>query len=133
MESELALSERIETARKTVDQVTYEVQNLHAIAALTSSLHVDGHRADLVILKAAKANAAFEGRAAIDESDIARAAELALPHRLRRGPFQQAEIKLTELEDRIEQIQSQAGGSPQSEPEALEEQELDRKKVSARA
>ncbi|MEE9216480.1 MAG: ATP-binding protein [Anaerolineales bacterium] len=133
IESELELSERIETARKTVDKVSYEVQNLHAIAALTSSLHVDGHRADLVILKAAKAHAAFEGRKAIDESDIARAAELALPHRLRRGPFQQAEIKLTDLEDRIEQIQSQAGGSPQSEPEPLEEQELDRKKVSARA
>ena len=84
-------------------------------------------------LKAAKANAAFEDREAIDDSDIARAAELALPHRLRRGPFQQAEIKLTDLEDRIEQIQSQAGGSPDSEPEPLEEQELDRKKVSARA
>ncbi len=43
------------------------------------------------------------------------------------------QIKLTDLEDRIEQIQSQAGGSTQSEPEPLEEQELDRKKVSARA
>ncbi len=133
MESELELSKRIETARKTADKVNYETRNLHAIAALTSSLNVDGHRADLVILKAAKAHAAFEAREAIDDSDIARAAELALPHRLRRGPFQQAEIKLTDLEDRIEQIQSQAGGSPKSEPEPLEEQELDRKKVSARA
>ena len=133
MDSELELSKRIETARKIVDKVSYEARNLHAIAALTSSLKVDGHRADLVILKAAKAHAAFESREAIDDSDIARAAELALPHRLRRGPFQQAEIKLTDLEDRIEQIQSQAGGSPESEPEPLEEQELDRKKVSARA
>ena len=133
IDSELELSKRIETARQTVDKVSYETRNLHAIAALTSSLNVDGHRADLVILKAAKANAAFEGREAIDDSDIARAAELALPHRLRRGPFQQAEIKLTDLEDRIAQIQSQAGGSPESEPDPLEEQELDRKKVSARA
>ena len=133
MESELELSERIEAARKTVDEVSYEPLNLHAIAALTSSLHVDGHRADLVILKAAKAHAAYEGRKAIEETDIARAAELALPHRLRRGPFQQSEIKLSDLEDRIEQIQSQAGGSPKAEPEPLEEQELDRKKVSAGA
>ncbi len=64
MDSELELSKRIETARQTVDKVSYETRNLHAIAALTSSLNVDGHRADLVILKAAKANAAFEGREA---------------------------------------------------------------------
>ncbi|MCZ6529782.1 MAG: ATP-binding protein [Chloroflexi bacterium] len=133
IESELKLSQRIESAREWVDKVSYEAVNLHAIAALTSSLHVDGHRADLVILKAAKAHAAYEGRRAIDETDIARAAELALPHRLRRGPFQQAEIKLTDLEDRIEQIQNQAAGSPESEPEPLEEQDPNRKKVSAGA
>ena len=133
IESELKLSQRIESAREWVDKVSYEAVNLHAIAALTSSLHVDGHRADLVILKAAKAHAAYEGRRAIDETDIARAAELALPHRLRRGPFQQAEIKLTDLEDRIEQIQNQAGGSPESEPEPLEEQDPNRKKVGAGA
>jgi Mg-chelatase subunit ChlI len=133
IEKEQALSQRIESARELVDKVTYEARNLQAIAALTSSLHVDGHRADLVILKAAKAHAAYEGRQGIDESDIARAAELALPHRLRRGPFHQADIKLADLEDRIEQIQTQVGGSPQSEPEPLEEQEPDQKKVSARA
>ena len=133
MGSEDTLSQRIETARELVDSVSYKAENLHAIAALTSSLHVDGHRADLVILKAAKSHAAFEGRPAIDLTDIARAAELALPHRLRRGPFHQTEIKLTDLEDRIGQIQTQAGGSSKPEPEPSEEQEPDRKKVSARA
>ncbi|MFQ5943282.1 MAG: ATP-binding protein [Anaerolineales bacterium] len=133
MDREQELSQQIEHAREWVDKVNYEAHNLHAIAALTSSLHVDGHRADLVILKAAKAHAAFEGRQAIDDSDIAQAAELALPHRLRRGPFQQAEIKLTDLEERIEQIQTQTGGSSESEAEPVEEQEPDQKKVSARA
>jgi Mg-chelatase subunit ChlI len=67
-----------------------------------------------VILKAARAQAAFEGRTAITDRDIALAAELALPHRLKRGPFQQAEISMEELQDRIEQLQgrSQASGQP---------------------
>jgi Mg-chelatase subunit ChlI len=81
-----------------------------SIAALTSSLQVDGHRADLVILKAARAQAAFEGRLQITDHDIALAAELALPHRIRRGPFYQTEIGVEELQDRISQLQSQAMG-----------------------
>ena len=130
MEKELALSNKIEAGRSLVDSVTYAARDLHAIAALTSALRVDGHRADLVILKAAKAHAALEGRTAIEETDIARAAELALPHRLRRGPFQQAEFKLADLEERLEQIQAE--GMP-AEPEPKEEQEQPRKKVGARA
>jgi Mg-chelatase subunit ChlI len=79
-----------------------------SIAALTSSLNVDGHRADLVILKAARAQAAFEGRTNITDHDIALAAELALPHRIRRGPFHQAEITSQQLQERIEQLAGQA-------------------------
>jgi len=66
---------------------------------------VDGHRADLVILKAARAQAAFEGRTSINDRDIALAAELALPHRMKGGPFQKEEIGMEELRDRIEQLQ----------------------------
>src|SRR5512133_2579146 len=57
-EDELSL--QIENGRKLVDQVTYTRQNLLSIAALTSSLNVDGHRSDLVILKTARAQAAFD-------------------------------------------------------------------------
>ncbi len=60
--SEQTLSREIDAARRLVDHVGYSPRDLFAIAALTASLHVDGHRADLVILKAARAHAAFEGR-----------------------------------------------------------------------
>lgn len=130
---EHALSQQIVAGRELVDRVAYSGRNLQAIAALTSSLRVDGHRADLVILKAATAQAAFEGREAIQEADIARAAELALPHRLRKGLFQQTEIKLADLEQRLEQIQAQGGASTQPDPDATEQQEAPPKKVSAQA
>ena len=40
--------------------------------------------------------------------DIALAAELALPHRLKRSPFQQASTRMEELAERIEQLQGRA-------------------------
>jgi len=124
-----ALSHQIDAARKLVDHVTYSKRNLLSIAALTSSLQVDGHRADLVILKAARAQAAYEGRTSITDLDIALAAELALPHRLRRGPFHQAEISLDDLQARIDQAQAQVGAAYESET-ASEPQPADKKKVS---
>ncbi len=99
------LSLQIENGRKLVDQVTYTRQNLLSIAALTSSLNVDGHRSDLVILKTARAQAAFDGRTSITDRDIALAAELALPHRLKSSPFQREEMGMEELQERIEQLQ----------------------------
>ena len=113
------LSRRIEQASTLVNKVTYSSRDLLSIAALTSSLNVEGHRADLVILKTARAQAAFEGRTAITERDIALAAELALPHRIRQGPLQQSAVSQEELQERIEQLQgaTSATGEPQPVPE----------------
>ncbi|NPV75596.1 MAG: AAA domain-containing protein [Anaerolineae bacterium] len=103
---EQELSEQIVNARKLLDQVRHTSRDLLSIAALTASLNVEGHRSDLVILKTARAQAAFDGRTSITDRDIALAAELALPHRLKRGPFQQTEMGMEELQERIEQLQT---------------------------
>ncbi|HOS53051.1 MAG TPA: ATP-binding protein, partial [Anaerolineaceae bacterium] len=118
-EKEQELSHQIENARKLVDEVTYTRQNLLSIAALTSSLNVDGHRSDLVILKTSRAQAAFDGRRQINDRDIALAAELALPHRLKSGPFQREEMGMEELQERIEQLQG--GTSGENEEETISE------------
>ncbi len=128
LDREQRLSREIEVAREMLDQVTHTKQDLLSIAALTTSLEVDGHRADLVILKAARAHAAFEGRSAINERDIALGAELALPHRLRRGPFQQVEVTPGDLQQRIEEIQSQAGASMETPGEPSESHPSTKKK-----
>jgi Mg-chelatase subunit ChlI len=123
LSKEQELSRQIERARTIIDQVGYTSRDLLAIAQLTASLNVDGHRADLVILKAARAQAAFEGRTAISGRDIALAAELALPHRIRRGPFQQEEITMEELQDRIEQLQGASSTGEQRETAPSGEEE----------
>ena len=105
---EVELSQQIEAGRQLVDEVTYNRMNLLSIAALTASLNVDGHRSDLVILKTARAQAALEGRKQITDRDIALAAELTLPHRLKSGPFQREEMGMEELQERIEQLKGGA-------------------------
>jgi len=115
---EQKLSEQITRARNLLPEVQYSSRNLVDIANLSTSLQVDGHRSDLVILKTARAHAAFEGRKSITGRDIGLAAELAYPHRIKRGPFQQAEISAEELAEKIE---SMAGASSEGENEAGEE------------
>jgi Mg-chelatase subunit ChlI len=128
--SEEELSNKIEQARTLVDSVGYTSRDLLSIAALSSSLNVDGHRADLVILKTARAHAAFEARGLITDLDIALAAELALPHRIKRGPFHQAEISMDDLQERIEQLQGATAnmGEPDSAPEDQGQESFGKKK-----
>lgn len=105
---EQQLSERIAQARSLLPQVTYTAADLYTIAALCAEMEVDGHRADIVILKAAQAQAAFEGRNQVSERDILLAAELALPHRLKKRPFQEAEAAFARLEDTLNRIETEA-------------------------
>mgnify|MGYP000843922537 FL=1 len=113
---EQALSNRIQKARALVDEVTYTTRDLLIIADLTASLEVDGHRSDLVILKAARAQAAFDGRTRIVPNDIALAAELALPHRVKAGPFRKSDVGIEALEERIEQLKEQAAVEAEQTP-----------------
>lgn len=131
--SEKELSGKIAKARQLIDKVKYSSRDLLSIASLTASLKVDGHRADIVILKTARAHAAFEKRAAINNLDIAIAAELALSHRTKHGPFNQPEVTLEELQERISDLASQPGengGDPQPDAsKAAEEAESSKKKA----
>ncbi|MFQ5398384.1 MAG: ATP-binding protein [Anaerolineae bacterium] len=115
VEQEKQLSERIANARRILNNVQYNRRNLVSIAGLTSSLKVDGHRADLVILRGAQAHAALFGRQYITDEDIVLAAELALPHRIKGRPFQDTNIAAHDLEERLEQVQSEMGSAEAGE------------------
>jgi Mg-chelatase subunit ChlI len=118
--SEKDLTEEIDLGRRLVEKVTYSQRDLNAIATLTTSMGVDGHRADLVILRAARANAAFLGRTEVNDEDIITAAELALPHRIKHGPFQKTEVSAYDLQERLEQIRDDAGAA-EGKPQPSEE------------
>jgi Mg-chelatase subunit ChlI len=129
LRQEIEVSQQIEKARQLLEKVTYTSRDLLSIASLTASMNVDGHRSDLVILKTARAHAAFEGRTAITERDILLAAELALPHRIKRGPFQQGELNIDDLQERIDQLQSAVTSAGEPEPVPEEEEHREKKKA----
>ncbi|CCK82360.1 ATP-binding protein [Desulfobacula toluolica] len=83
------LSQKIEQAMDLYPRVTIERPLLYEIASFCLDVGVDGHRGDIIILKTAKTLAAYNGRDQVDSADIERAAELALPHRIRRKPLQE--------------------------------------------
>jgi len=126
---EQELSQMIDAARNLLEKVTHTTRDLLSIAALTASLNVEGHRSDLVILKAARAQAAFEGRTNVTDRDIAMAAELALPHRIKRGPFQQTEMGMEELQERIEQLKGESAGEQSDSEQQPAEQADEQKKT----
>ncbi|GAB6907672.1 Magnesium-chelatase subunit ChlI homolog [Desulfosarcina cetonica] len=79
--------ERIQQAIVRYPQVTIARELLFTIAQCCLDVGVDGHRGDIIILKTAKTLAAWNGRDAVEKADIDTAAELALPHRVRRQPL----------------------------------------------
>ncbi|MDR2787092.1 MAG: ATP-binding protein [Candidatus Accumulibacter sp.] len=93
-----ALAARIERARRILaSEAAVERELLFRIARLCLEVGVDGHRGDIVILRTARALAAFEGRGEVRPEDIDNAADLSLPHRVRRQP-------LMEMADNLEAI-----------------------------
>jgi Mg-chelatase subunit ChlI len=112
--------------------VTHTQRDLFTIAQLTTSFKVDGHRADIVILKTARAHAALLGRVAINEQDIMLAAELALPHRLKRQPFEEAVMDAGQLEERLRKARAEAPPDMQPTPQEQMETSPSAKKPQSR-
>lgn len=78
-----ACAARVAGARSLLPQTRIPESVRNYIADLTLSQNVAGHRADLVIARAACAHAAWHGRTAVKVQDVVQVAELALSHRRR--------------------------------------------------
>ncbi len=78
-----ALKQRCEQARQLLDSIELDDTSLTLITERCFEAGVDGMRADLVWLRAARAHAAWRGARAIAEQDIDAVAEFALRHRRR--------------------------------------------------
>jgi Mg-chelatase subunit ChlI len=92
------LRERIMEARRQLEQVNCPDPQIDFACRVTTALDVQGHRADITLIKAAQTLAAWEGRASVLDDDIRRTAALVLPHRMRRDPTQEPELDQRRLE-----------------------------------
>lgn len=112
-DADAELARRIAAARALVDDVVLPDTELRRIAALCAAFDVDGMRADLVVARTAVAHAAWRGAPTVEEQDIRVAAELALPHRRRRDPFDDPGIDREQLDEAL----AQAGSEPDPDPD----------------
>lgn len=103
-EEQNRLAETIKRARLLLPEVSYGQDILNLIARIAIALEVDGHRADLTLLKTAIALSAYEGRSTVSPEDIYRASELALAHRMRRLPFDSADFSAEDMRHLCETI-----------------------------
>jgi magnesium chelatase subunit D len=106
-DADAELAGRIAAARAIVDDVVLPDNELRRIAALCAAFDVDGMRADLVVARTAVAHAAWRGGHTVGEQDIRVAAELALPHRRRRDPFDDPGIDRDQLDEALRQAGDQ--------------------------
>ena len=111
-ESEQALRERIQQARQMVPSVRISLYFRQVVAHLVArELRSEGHRGDLVVIRTARALAAWEGRGEVKQSDVEQAIALAMPHRAHARPGAQ---QIAHLLD-----QTSVGGFDPDRPEEL--------------
>jgi magnesium chelatase subunit I len=89
-EADTAVRERILGARKGLGAVAVPDAVLEAGSRLCMAIGADGLRGELTVMRAARAFAALSGATAVTESHIREIAPMALRHRLRRNPLDQA-------------------------------------------
>lgn len=92
------LAHKITKARQLLPQVAIADHLLGLVAQMAIALEVDGHRADITVIKAALTLAAFAGRNTVTSQDIKEAARLVLPHRMRRRPFEEGVLNWEKIE-----------------------------------
>ena len=89
-DEQLKVKRAVERARSLISRVTVSDDLLEMLAEAVIKMGIRTNRAEIVTIKAAKAIAALDGRTEVVEEDLIKAMELALPHRLKSKPFEQA-------------------------------------------
>ena len=113
------LSERIRRARVLVREIEAEeaIRRLAAEYALRAGC--EGNRAELVLVRTAAANAAWEGRSYITREDLKEAALFALPHRQREAqppePERQPEPPKREQEEKPADEPQEPSAAPEEQ------------------
>ena len=96
-----------------------------ALAHSDTPFQLPGKHPDLVVLNAARAHAAFQGRAQLEDIDILLAIESALPHRLKRHPLQGSGGEIADLVEQLAEIRSQSATADVGEAGDEEEGSVD--------
>jgi len=113
IDQEQKLRDRIVQAQELLSTVTISDEMLHMIAQICIDMGVDGHRADITMMKTASTLAVYHGRVEVIKEDVREAATLVLSHRMRRRPFSEQRMDETKVDLSIQKTQK---GHPHNHP-----------------
>ncbi|MCB0650996.1 MAG: magnesium chelatase ATPase subunit I [Saprospiraceae bacterium] len=93
------LREKIKKARALFPEVSISEKLMARAIELCLKLKIDGHRGEIIITRAAKALAAFNGKKVVHTEDLKAVAPMCLRHRLRKDPLEEIDsgIKIREV------------------------------------
>ncbi|MCB1519071.1 MAG: magnesium chelatase ATPase subunit I [Hyphomicrobiaceae bacterium] len=89
-DKDATIRDTIVAARARIQSMEVGDDILERVAALCIALGTDGLRGELTLLRAARALAAIDGAGEVRDAHVRQAAPLALRHRLRRNPLDDA-------------------------------------------
>lgn len=89
-----AIRDRIIRAKNAISAIEADDLLINTAIKISLTLGVDGHRADLTLVKTAIAFAALDGQEKVRREHVLKAAGLSLPHRMRRRPFEESRADL---------------------------------------
>jgi magnesium chelatase subunit D len=116
------LREKIVQAKQIINEVEVSDDLLKITADTCIKLGVRTHRAEIVIDRTAKTIAALDGRKKVTFEDIKEAMELALPHRMRRKPFEPPSLDTEKLDDMMSDKKKQHEDEKQDNKQQQQQQ-----------
>ena len=117
-DSQEQLRRKIVEASHLLPKVKLSDEMLDLITQICIDFAVDGHRADITMYKTACTIAAFKGRTEVVEEDVKEAAELVLPHRHRRQPFEEPNLEQQQIQESLQKWDQKRKNKP-TPPETI--------------
>ena len=95
------LRSSITRAQELLPLVTIDKSLVRQVVDACLSLGIMTHRAEITVIRTAKTIAAFRGSTLVTPADMREAMTLALPHRMRKKPFEEPHMHTQELDKLI--------------------------------
>ena len=113
------LAKKITDARALLPEVEVSDAMIRLTSVYTLKANVAGHRADIYLMEAARAEAALAGRKYVLPRDLEKAAEFVLPHRMRELPPEQPPEPQQQEQQEPKEQQQNPPPQKQEDPDEL--------------
>ncbi|MDD3407963.1 MAG: putative cobaltochelatase [Methanomicrobium sp.] len=117
------LRNKIEAAAKILPLVEITDSQIRKIAEVCINAGITTHRAEITVMRTAKTIAALKGQKNVETEDIKEAIQLALPHRMRKKPFEEPELDEDMLNDILDEPDDKNEKSPSEKNQSNQPEE----------